>query len=121
MSKKIKVRQNKNYVFIFLRLLIGNIKKRGFLYTFIICYYELIYFFATNFRDFASSNISHYYSNPRTYISINGKKYIKSYDTPHVPTPYYFLDIIKKQIKKMKVEDFTFIDFGCGSGRVTNF
>jgi len=37
----------------------------------------------------------------------------------NIPCPYYFLTKIKKALKKNNFE--TFIDLGCGSGRIINF
>tara|TARA_B100001964_G_scaffold100717_1_gene112598 strand:- start:306 stop:863 length:558 start_codon:yes stop_codon:yes gene_type:complete len=49
------------------------------------------------------------------YLVVNpiNKKY-----EPSVPTPYYCLYLIKKTIINKK---YTFIDFGCGRGRVIQF
>ena len=118
MSKKIKVNKNKKFAFFLLDLLTLSIKNYGYLDTFRICYYELIYSFIENFKYTKSTTLNDYYKT---------KKTSKSYDTPYVPTPYYFLKIIEKQIikikvkTKIKIKDYTFIEFGCGAGKVTNF
>jgi len=112
-----KVDKNKKGSFLLLvDFFIFNIKTYGFFLTFLIGYYELIYFFidndnAPNVKYFKSSIL-------HNYIKV---KPIKSYDKPYGPTPYYFLKVIEKQIIKIGIKDFTFIDFGCGSGRVTNY
>mgnify|MGYP001170768400 CR=1 FL=1 len=112
MNKKIKVNKNKKGIFFLFDLFILNIKTYGFFITFLIGYYELIYSFIDNFKYFKSSTL-------HNYIKI--KKSSKSYDTPYIPTPYYFLKVIEKQMIKIGIKDFTFIDFGCGPGRVTNY
>jgi SAM-dependent methyltransferase len=43
------------------------------------------------------------------------------YGTPNIPTPYYFLHLIKKYLNEKKIDDFNFIDLGCGSGRPVNY
>ena len=112
MDKKIKVNKNKKGILFLFDFFILNIKTYGFFITFLIGYYELIYSFIDNFKYFKSSTL-------HNYIKI--KKSSRSYDTPYVPTPYYFLKVIEKQIIKIGIKDFTFIDFGCGPGRVTNY
>ena len=112
MNKKIKVNKNKKGALFLFNLFILNIKTYGFFVTFLITYYELIYSFIDNFKYFKSSTLYNY---------IKIKKSSKSYDTPYVPTPYYFLKVIEKQMIKIGIKDFTFIDFGCGPGRVTNY
>ena len=111
MNKKIKVNKNKKGVFFLLDLFMLDIKTYGFFVTFLIGYYELIYSFIDNVKYFKSSTL-------HNYIKV---KPIKSYDRPNIPTPYYFLKVIEKQIIKIGIKDFTFIDFGCGLGRVTNY
>ena len=44
-----------------------------------------------------------------------------NYDTPYSPTPYYFLYQLKKFFKKKFLQNYIFIDFGCGAGRVLKF
>ncbi len=43
------------------------------------------------------------------------------YGTPNIPTPYYFLNLIKHYLNEKKIDDFNFIDLGCGSGRLVNY
>lgn len=38
-----------------------------------------------------------------------------------MPTPFYILNIIGKEIKKSNFIDYTFIDFGYGTCRVLNY
>ena len=99
MNKKNKVIVNTNKVdknkkgaiFLLVDLFFLNIKTYGFFATFLIGYYELIYSFIDNFKYFKSSTL-------HNYIKI--KKSSKSYDAPYIPTPYYFLKVIEKQIIK---------------------
>lgn len=44
-----------------------------------------------------------------------------NYGTPNIPTPYYFLHLLKLYLKKEEINNFNFIDMGCGSGRLVNY
>ena len=44
-----------------------------------------------------------------------------TYDTPYIPTPYYFLKIICLFLKKIKDDNFLILDLGCGYSRVQYF
>lgn len=50
------------------------------------------------------------------YIKSNNNKYFD-----HVPSPYYYLNSIYKDINKNELKKKYFIDIGCGTGRVLNF
>ena len=94
-----------------LYLIVTNINNYGLFLLFKTIFYEL--FYITKFLDF------------RSYLYSDNKKkdYLKTktsdrYSTPAIPTPYYFLKYIKDYFIKEKINDFTLIDLGCGSGRV---
>ncbi len=54
-------------------------------------------------------------------IDYDKSKSETGYGTPNIPTPYYFLHLIKKYLKEKKIDNFNFIDLGCGSGRLVNY
>ena len=81
-------------------IFLSSINKYGVKFLFFILLYELINTYRLRFRD---------------YLVLNPVK--KKYE-PCVPTPYYCLSLIDKKIIK---KNYTFIDFGCGRGRVINF
>ena len=45
----------------------------------------------------------------------------EKYDVPHIPTPYYFLYIIKKTLIKFHIKRFKLIDIGCGYCRPAKY
>ena len=69
-------------------------------YIFIILYFEF-YYFVKKYNGF----------------NINYSNNIKMAD--NIPCPYYFLFKIKKNISQIKFKSF--IDLGCGSGRIIDF
>ena len=83
-----------------MKLFLAGINKYGVKFLFFILLYELINTYRLRFRD---------------YLVLNPIK--KEYE-PCVPTPYYCLSLIEKRIKN---KNYTFIDFGCGRGRVIEF
>ncbi|WP_440934851.1 methyltransferase domain-containing protein [Candidatus Pelagibacter sp.] len=54
-------------------------------------------------------------------IDYNRSKLETGYGTPNIPTPYYFLHLIKSFLIEEKINNFNFIDLGCGSGRLVNY
>ena len=78
-------------------IFLSSINKYGVKFLFFIFLYELINAYRLRFSD---------------YLVLNPVK--KKYE-PCVPTPYYCLSLIEKKIIK---KNYTFIDFGCGRGRV---
>tara|TARA_B110000971_G_scaffold141313_1_gene144463 strand:- start:350 stop:973 length:624 start_codon:yes stop_codon:yes gene_type:complete len=81
-------------------IFLSSINKYGVKFLFLILLYELINIYRLRFSD---------------YLVLNPIK--KKYE-PCVPTPYYCLSLVGKKIKN---KDYTFIDFGCGRGRVIDF
>ena len=45
----------------------------------------------------------------------------KKYSVPNIPTPFYFLKIIKDYLVENRINNFNFIDLGCGKGRRLRF
>ncbi|MAJ65681.1 MAG: hypothetical protein CMI76_00080 [Candidatus Pelagibacter sp.] len=78
-------------------IFLSSINKYGVKFLFFIFLYEFINAYRLRFSD---------------YLVLNPIK--KKYE-PCVPTPYYCLSLIEKKIIK---KNYTFIDFGCGRGRV---
>ena len=81
-------------------IFLSSINKYGVKFLFLILLYELINIYRLRFSD---------------YLVLNPIK--KKYE-PCVPTPYYCLSLVGGEIKN---KDYTFIDFGCGRGRVIDF
>jgi hypothetical protein len=81
-------------------IFLSSINKYGVKFLFFIFLHELINTYRLRLRD---------------YLVLNPIK--KKYE-PCVPTPYYCLSLINKKIIK---KNYTFIDFGCGRGRVIDF
>tara|TARA_B100000315_G_C14342832_1_gene480395 strand:+ start:52 stop:675 length:624 start_codon:yes stop_codon:yes gene_type:complete len=94
-----------------LKLIFNNVKLYGYLNLFNITLFEIIYLIRFRKLDlFYKEKSNHEY------------KFIRKsrYNSPHLPTPYYFIYLINK-ILKNKIKKFTLIDFGCGSCRVINY
>ena len=96
-------------------LIAVNVHKYGIKNIIAIILYELIFFFS-GYKDlFYDDNLSNKYEDIIKYKS-------KSFNGIYSPSPYYFLLLIKKQLKIIKgLKRKVFIDFGCGTGRVLNF
>jgi len=83
-----------------LTIFLSSISKYGVKFLFFIFLYEILNIYRFRFND---------------YLVINPTN--KRFE-PSVPTPYYCLSLIEKNISKKK---YDFIDFGCGQGRVINY
>ena len=83
-----------------LTIFLSSINKYGVKFLFFIFLYEILNIYRFRFND---------------YLVINPTN--KRFE-PSVPTPYYCLSLIEKNISKKKCD---FIDFGCGQGRVINY
>ena len=83
-----------------LTIFLSSISKYGVKFLFFIFLYEILNIYRFRFND---------------YLVINPSN--KRFE-PSVPTPYYCLSLIEKNISKKK---YDFIDFGCGQGRVINY
>ena len=95
-------------------LLFKNIKNYGFITVLKIILHE--FFYIIKYRDFAS--LSHDDNDSDSYEKTTKKNI---YDTPYIPTPYYFLKIICLFLKKIKDDNFLILDLGCGYSRVQYF
>lgn len=97
-------------------LAIKNVNHYGFLLVFKSFFYEIYY--SIKFKDFTffnSGNDSDFVSN------YNDTKIKNDYSTPDIPTPFYFLELIKYYIKEKRLKKFNIIDLGCGSGRLIKY
>ncbi len=96
-----------------------NLKNYGFLNSLKIIFYEIknviIFGYSDLFYDQSDTKNTYEF----TKKNIGSKK--TRYDATYLPTPYFFLHIIKKKLKQFDIKKFTFLDFGCGAGRVLNF
>ena len=95
-------------------LLFKNIKNYGLSTILKIILYE--FFYIIKYRDFTS--LTHDDNESDNYEK-STKKNI--YDTPYIPTPYYFLKIICFFLKEIKIDSFLILDLGCGYSRVQYF
>ena len=78
-----------------------------------IFFYEFYYFiFLCDFISFKVVD-----EKTSSYIKPKGKKY----DAPHIPTPYYFLHLIKELFIKRNIKKINLIDIGCGYCRPEKF
>ena len=102
-----------------LYLLLINLKNYGFLNSLKIIFYEIknviIFGYSDLFYDQSDTKNTYEF----TKKNIGSKK--TRYDATYLPTPYFFLHIIKKRLEQFDIKKFTFLDFGCGAGRVLNF
>ena len=83
-----------------LTIFLSSINRYGIKFLLRILLYEVLNIYRLRFKDYLVAD------------SIK-KKY-----KPCVPTPFYCLSLIKKKLPK---KNYTFIDFGCGRGRVINY
>jgi hypothetical protein len=95
-------------------LVMTNIKNYGLQIFIKSVFYE--FYYLLKFKDFKSIFFS-----ANKVDSYLDTKFLKSYSTPNIPTPYYFLNIIKNFLKKKNLNNFILIDLGCGHGRVGHY
>lgn len=95
-------------------LLIKNIKNYGIIVFIKTLLYELFYSF--KFLDFKILKFD--LKKNDNYLLT---KTSNSYSTPDIPTPYFFLRIVKNFLIKNRITKFDLCDLGCGDGRVGMF
>ena len=103
----------KKYFYNFV-LLLKNINNYGIFEIFKIIFYEV--FYIMKFNDFNSLS----YDDKESSSYENAKKK-DIYNTPYIPTPFYFLKILCLFLKKRKIDNFLILDLGCGYSRVQYF
>jgi SAM-dependent methyltransferase len=97
-----------------LLLLLKNVNNYGVFEILKIIFYEI--FFIIKFKDFSS--LSYDENESDTYEDLASKV---TYDTPYIPTPFYFLKILHLFFKKEKINNLLILDLGCGYSRVQYF
>ncbi len=100
-----------------IKVILVNLFNYGFLEYIKMSFYELVYLSRSEYRK----HFFHDESITTNYEEIDFKNQSLIFDGPYHPTPIYHLKLIEKVLQKMNLKSFTFIDFGCGAGRVTFF
>ena len=100
-----------------LKIIFLNIGNYGVIEYIKMFFYEIFYLFNSEYRKHFFHDESA--TNAYEEIDLNNQSLI--FDGSYNPTPIYHLKIIEKIIEKKNLYNFTFIDFGCGAGRVTFF
>ena len=95
-------------------LFIKNIKNYGLLIFLKIIFFEFLY--TLKIFDFKSFKYE-VFKNDDYELTKNNK----IYNTPYIPTPYYFLKIVKEFFIKKKIKKIILIDLGCGYSRSQKF
>lgn len=95
-------------------LFVKNINNYGVITFFKIIFFEIL-FTIKNF-DFKSLKYEPFQNDEYELTKKN-----KIYNTPYIPTPYYFLKIIKSFFLKKKIKKIILIDIGCGYSRSQKF
>ena len=91
-----------------------NIKNYGVLNFTLIVIYEI-------FNLFRFKNFDLFYDETMTSSYEEVRKNYQKFNSPYLPTPFYILNIINNKIKKFNLNNYIFIDFGCGACRVINY
>ena len=97
-----------------LHLLLKNINNYGFVNFLKMIFYEIYY----------SAKLLNVKT--LTYEEINNDNYFKTknnkeYNTPYIPTPYYFLSEIDNFFNNNKINNYLLVDLGCGYSRTNLF
>ena len=103
----------KKYLYNFI-LLLKNINNYGISNFFKIIFFEI--YNILKFWDFSSIIYEDKKSNTYEFT-----KQSKIYNTPYIPTPYYFLSIVSNFLKNKKINNFIFLDLGCGYSRTQHY
>ena len=93
-----------------IKIIIENIHNYGTLTFIKIFYFELInIIYSIKNKDLQIQETNN--------TSYNDSKIKSEYNTAYIPTPYYFLYIVKNHLKKLNINKFNLIDLGCGFSR----
>jgi hypothetical protein len=91
-----------------------NIKNYGIFNLMLIIIYEII-----NILKLKKFDLFYDESKTNSYKEV--RKNSKMFNGPYLPTPFYILSIISRELKKTNFKGHVFIDFGCGACRVINY
>ena len=91
-----------------------NIKNYGIFNFMLIIIYEII-----NILKLKKFDLFYDESKTNSYKEV--RKNSKMFNGPYLPTPFYILSIISRELKKTNFKGHVFIDFGCGACRVINY
>jgi hypothetical protein len=91
-----------------------NIKNYGIFNFMLIIIYEII-----NILKLKKFDLFYDESKTDSYYKVKERK--KKFNAPYLPTPFYILSIINRELKKTNYKGHIFIDFGCGACRVINY
>ena len=105
-----------------LKLLFKNIKNYGLKNIILIIFFEIIYCLNVKFRKHLFYDESQTDSYEEVKLKRGENENLKTseeYNSPYSPTPIFFLKIVEKEILKISnnLDQYYFIDFGCGAGR----
>jgi hypothetical protein len=105
MTKKIKL----------IKIFFNNILNYGFCNSMLILIHEIYNIFLTlSFKDLEFNDDA---TSDYNLTKLRNKKY----NVPYIPTPFFFLSLIKRQLIKNNFKKFTLIDIGCGYVRVGKY
>ena len=93
-----------------------NINRYGIIIILKSSLYEL--FYSIIYKDFSFFK---YDKADNEKVSYTDSKILNDYTAPNIPTPYYFLHLIKTKFCKENITSFNFFDLGCGSGRLVKY
>ena len=95
-------------------LFLKTINSYGVINSINIFFFELIGLIYL--KDFQSLS----YDDDSTSSYLDTKK-TKKYNVPYIPTPYYFLYLIKNNLLKLSIKKINLIDIGCGYCRPAKY
>jgi hypothetical protein len=96
------------------KIVFKNIENYGILTISLILIYEII-------NLFKLKKLNLFYDELKTNSYEEARLSPKKFNGPYLATPFYILNIIRKEIGKSNFTDYIFIDFGCGACRVLNY
>lgn len=96
-------------------LAIKNINNYGLKILIKAAWFELFYSIKYLDNSFIKNEIN------SELTSYSSSKVANEYSAPNIPTPYYFLNLIKNFFLEKKIYSFNLIDLGCGSGRLAKY
>ena len=95
-------------------LFIKNINNYGFIVFIKIIFFEI--FYTLKILDFKSLKYEVFKNDIYELTKKN-----KIYNTPYIPTPYFFLKIVRNFFIKRDIKKIVLVDLGCGYSRSERF